>query len=46
MKAIKASQGEGVLLSWLQNIIDATLPVKNKKPTLQSIVNSKLFYVF
>jgi hypothetical protein len=31
-EAIKASEGEGVLLSRLQNIAEAAPSVKNKKP--------------
>jgi hypothetical protein len=31
LEPIKASMGEGVCLSWLQNIAGATSPVKNKK---------------
>ncbi len=31
LEAIKPSMGRGVLLSQLQNIAEATLPVKNKK---------------
>ncbi len=30
-EAIIASKGEGVLLSWLQNIAETTPPVRNKK---------------
>ncbi len=32
-EAIKASKGKGVLLSWLQNIAEATPPVRNQSCT-------------
>jgi hypothetical protein len=42
----KADMGEGVSLSQLQNIAEATSPVKNKKTITLSIVNCKQFYIF
>ncbi len=48
-EAIIVREGKGVLLSRLQNIAEATPPVRNKRTknrSLLSIVNSKLFYVF